>query len=708
MKASTRGRAPSRPHLRLDLQGLRGLGVILVVFGHLFRTPPGIFSALDMFFVLSGFLITGILIDSHAALGRVYFVPFYLNRVRRVMPMATTVILVTVGLYYLVFSQARGKQVATDGVWAFLSAVNWHFTAEGTNYFSDTSQSPFLHYWSLSVEEQFYLVWPVLLLIGLLVAARSRRPQVVLALVLGAVTVVSFSYSMWHSTASPTAAYFSPFDRAWEFGIGGLIAVGRPLFARLPGWAGVVLGWGGLAGLFLPIFLLRYGDPFPAPWALASVLLTGAVIVGGIGRSTKHLFLLDNRAMVYVGDMSYSVYLWHVPVLLLLRPFITPDTLGYYAAVIAVTAVVSPLSYHLIEKPMRYARWLMTPPERERASRRPRDHTRVRQGWMAVAAAGAALVIAVSVSSHGPAPAPVASTPLPQLAQGAEEGLTLLQQQQRRLGDALRQSTYPALTPPLSRLGASRWLTDQKRVGCATVDAEQLSGCRFGPAGAKRHAVVIGDSVAVAWMPGIRKALEPLGWSVQQLTRLECGTWKLPSYVYDDGTPFPKCTEHHRLFTQYVRREKPDLVILASAGAEVRNSERPGYPDAKTVAYQGLRGTLAELRPAGTRIVVLGAPAGTSDLLDCVTRFGTPEECVTEPGGNSYRHRQGESAAAAQASVRYVDTKNWFCVEARCPAFVGSTPVFVDGAHLSLPFSRQLAPLLRQTLLGPDPAKSTS
>ncbi|GCD90687.1 acyltransferase family protein [Nocardioides sp. LS1] len=689
-----------RAALRRDLQGVRGLGIIFVVVGHLWRWPPGVFAMLDMFFVLSGFLITGILIESFTRYGPRFFVVFYLSRFRRLMPAAVTVIVVTVGLWYLLINSAGGDLVLHDGIWALLLAVNWHFAAMGTDYFASQHDSPLLHYWSLSVEEQFYAVWPLLVFVAVVVATRrARSAQRTLLALLVVVTGGAFAYSLWHSVADPTTAYFSTFDRTWEFGIGGLIAVLSPRLAKLPTWAGALLGWGGTVGLVITLFLLPYGVPFPAPYGLFPALLTAAIMAGGIDRDTRYIPVLDNRVMVYLGDTSYSIYLWHLPVNLLLLPYFASQGTGYYLTAIALTIASALACYYLIEKPLRYNRWLMTPPERIRQLQRNRpsyDVRRLQLGWAAVVVVVAGAFTAAALTATPSASSGGQVTPRPTATPHLKS--TLLERHQDRLITALDRGTFPDFDPPLSHLGLEQWGADEAAFGCTTVTADQVDDCRFGDVGARHSAVVIGDSYAIAWMPGIRAALEPRGWSIQQLTAAACPSWRLPSYVTPDGKAFPECATHHELVRTFLQEHVPDLVIVASGAEEVRNSQRQGFTaDPALLAYQGLRATLAQLPPAA-RVVVLAPPPEHADLVDCVTRVAGPERCVSQPGPDWYDHVAGETRAADAAGARYVQTRDWFCVQDDCPAFVGNTPVTADGSHLTLQYARSLSPLLARAL----------
>lgn len=327
---------------------------------------------------------------------------------------------------------------------------------------------------------------------------------------------------------------------------------------------------------------------------------------------------------------------------------------------------------------------------------------RVRRGWAAVGVV--AVAAAVALALH---PAHESSTAEAQVSQKLSSATVpshtpiALRRQRARLLQALTASRFPDFDPPLSRLGSEQWLLDQQRTGCATVSEAKVAHCRFGNPTAKRLAVVVGDSVAIAWTPGIRQALEPRGWAVQQLTRLECPAWTLPGYVRLNGSPFYDCASQHALVRRVVREEKPDLVVLATAAEQVQNAKRPDmHTTGADVAASGLTKTIRALRPDTRRLVVLSPPPGAKYLVNCVTRRGTPADCVRGPTADWSTDVAGESAAAAASKVAYVQTHDWFCVDDLCPAFVGRTPVTVDGTHLSIPFSKSLAPLLRPALLG--------
>ena len=231
---------PTDSHARRfrgDIQVLRAVAVLLVVASHVTGVPEGGFIGVDVFFVISGFLITGMLLESADRPWREVVTRFYARRARRILPAALTTLAVTVAVSWLLLSSARADRVATDAVWAALFGANWHFAAVGTDYFaSSTPPSPLQHYWSLAVEEQFYLVWPLLLALAFVaMRARARRTTTTVALGLaGVVAVLSFGWACWQSADAPTVAYYSTLTRAWEIATGAIVACLATACALLP------------------------------------------------------------------------------------------------------------------------------------------------------------------------------------------------------------------------------------------------------------------------------------------------------------------------------------------------------------------------------------------------------------------------------------------------------------------------------------------
>ena len=328
---------------------------------------PGIrggFVGVDVFFVISGFLITGLLLREADTSGRVSLPKFYARRCRRILPAATVLVVFTVLASYHWLGFLMGNSVADDAKWATVFLANIHFAFIDTQYFSSQAPpSPLQHMWSLSVEEQFYFVWPVLVL---LVAAVARRISLRLRLgvVLGLITVASFIWSVVQTSDNEVWAYFSPFTRAWELAIGGLLAVAAPLVGSIPTKCAWVMGYLGFIGIVLSGVL--YSAQTPYPGSAVALPVMGAVLVIGAGSALGGPGverLLAPRPVQWLGARSYSWYLWHWPLLVIPAEY-AGKSLSVWDNLfwVLVALVAAMLSYWVIEKPIRGSRALRARP----------------------------------------------------------------------------------------------------------------------------------------------------------------------------------------------------------------------------------------------------------------------------------------------------------------------------------------------------------
>ncbi|WP_460775561.1 acyltransferase family protein [Microbacterium sp. GXF7504] len=362
MSAPGPARAGSAP--RRDIQGLRAVAVVAVVLCHALGLPAGGFAGVDVFFVVSGFVITASLLRDVAQHGRVRLGSFYGARVRRILPVAVLAIAVVTAVGFAVFNGPRAWQTLQDAGWAAVFAMNWHLALEGTDYFAASgAESPLQHLWTLSVEEQFYLVWPllvVLLVAALPAAARSgRRARVVVGAGALAVAAASFAWGAVQTAAAPEVAYFSTATRAWELALGAVLAAAAPVLARIPRPIGGALGWVGTAGVVAAFLMLDPASPMPVPAAVLPTAAAALVLAGGVAGDPRHrhLFVLTNPVSTFIGDMSYSLYVWHFPVLVFAAVLLPPGT-ATTLLVLAVVAVVSLVSYFAVEQPLHRSPWL--------------------------------------------------------------------------------------------------------------------------------------------------------------------------------------------------------------------------------------------------------------------------------------------------------------------------------------------------------------
>lgn len=355
--------APTAPRTRRDIQGLRAIAVIAVVLCHAVGWPSGGFVGVDVFFVISGFLITGLLLREMDATGGIRLRAFAARRVRRILPGSLLVLVVVAVAAFFVFNRPRAEQTLGDAIAAALLASNWRFAASGTDYFrASDAVSPLQHFWSLSVEEQFYLVWPLLLVLLLLIPVVRRNGaarRMTVGIAAATIGAASFVWALVDTAAEPTVAYFSTATRAWELAAGALLAVLAPLLARIPSVVRIPLAWIGLAGILWSFATIDATDAFPAPWAALPVAATAVVIAAGVGGDprARHLFPITNPVGVVVGDLSYALYLWHFPVIVfaaVLLPAGAPVT----PIVLGAIATLAVASYLTVEQPLHRSPWL--------------------------------------------------------------------------------------------------------------------------------------------------------------------------------------------------------------------------------------------------------------------------------------------------------------------------------------------------------------
>jgi peptidoglycan/LPS O-acetylase OafA/YrhL len=380
------GTAPGDRKFRPDVEGLRAIAVALVVLFHA-GVPrlTGGFVGVDVFFVISGYVITGVLVRERSGTGRNSILGFYGRRARRIIPAATLVIIVTVLATYHWLGFILGGDTARDGRAAATFWVNFRFIATGTNYWtSQLPPSPLQNYWSLSVEEQFYVVYPALFVAAAAIAVRRIELRHRISVILGAAIIASFWWSIVQTSSNATAAYFSPFTRAWELALGALVAVNARHLAQLPRRAAALASWIGLCGILLAAFLYTSATPYPGSAAALPVISTAGVIAGGTaGFKFGAEMILRLPPFQWLGRISYSMYLWHWPLLVIPMELAghqlsLKDNLGWVAVALAISAI----TFFLIENPIRHAK-------------------RLRQSWRLSIGLGAALVAtSVAVTTY--------------------------------------------------------------------------------------------------------------------------------------------------------------------------------------------------------------------------------------------------------------------------------------------------------------------
>jgi peptidoglycan/LPS O-acetylase OafA/YrhL len=522
---------PDRP-FRPDVEGLRAVAVLAVVLFH--AAVPGTaggFAGVDVFFVISGFLITGLLWREAGSGGRLRFARFYGARARRLLPAAVVVLVATAAVATAVLPPLRVRGVLGDAVASALYVGNYRLAVQGTDYLAASSPpSPFQHYWSLGVEEQFYLFWPALLVLAAWVGRRLLRhrpaaaPAAAPAVVLAAVAGASFAVSLvWTATSSPWA-YFSLPSRAFELAVGGLVALGTPLWRHLAGPVAAVGGWAGLTLVVGSCVLLSARTPFPGTAALAPVLGAALVVVAGCAAPRGGAgVLLGLPPLRWIGRLSYSWYLWHWPVLVLAPPLLGHRLgLPAWLAAAAVSAALALATLHLVENPLRFAAPLRRSPRR----------SLVLGGALTAAGVCAALlagVLAPGTTGRGqavatphvrPPAAPATRSPAESPAEEQVRALAAQVQAVVRASAGL-QAVPSDLIPPLSRAGSDTAQPFHDGCDQGFTTATQPP-CVFGDPAGSTTVALVGDSHAAAWYPAVEPVAEQRQERLDVLAKATC------------------------------------------------------------------------------------------------------------------------------------------------------------------------------------------
>jgi peptidoglycan/LPS O-acetylase OafA/YrhL len=351
---------PPASSFRADIQGLRALAVVLVVLAHA-GVPhlAGGYIGVDVFFVISGYVITSLLLRQPPRSVRANLAHFYARRIRRIIPAATVVLVATVVATYAWLGASTGQSLVGDVRWASFFALNWHFIQTSSSYFvPGVPPSLVTHYWSLAIEEQFYIVFPLLVFsVGV---AFGRRRTLVLGVVLAAAVATSSWWSIHLSSINAVQAYYSPFTRFWELALGGLLVLLPSAWATRTPRTNAIAGTAALAVVIGAAWRLTDTSVYPGalawwPCAAAAVLLwTGQSSAAG-----GPVSWLSWRPVRYVGDVSYGFYLWHYAWLMLpLQYATTPVAPAARLVQVAAAFACAVASYHLLENPIRRSTWL--------------------------------------------------------------------------------------------------------------------------------------------------------------------------------------------------------------------------------------------------------------------------------------------------------------------------------------------------------------
>jgi peptidoglycan/LPS O-acetylase OafA/YrhL len=668
--ASTDDTVRARSGIRHDLQGVRALAVLGVVVFHLkAKWLPGGFAGVDVFFVLSGFFITGQLLREIDRTGRVSLPVFWGRRARRLLPASLLVLVATLVAARVLTNPLETARVARDGLYTTVFGMNWHEAAGGVSYGKDPDPSPLQHYWSLGVEEQFYLAWPLLLAaLAMLWRRRStlsaRRTLVAFAV---PACVLSFLLAFVQTSGNQPYAYYGTVGRVWQLAVGGVLAAATVRTAGWPAWVGRVArpaGFVAVAGFYL---LAPSVSEYPGWWSVVPTLGAAMLVLSGEprGRREPSAWLLTSRLGQLGGRYSYSWYLWHwAPLVLVpiaLERKLRVRELGLCALGTLVLAV---LTYHLLEDPVR------------------------RNAWLARPRRGRSLLLGVAL-----------------LAIGLVASQFSLTSAENRARNTRIVGSAGVLTPQPAEAAAQQVpaFLDGCQLG---ITSQALAPeCRYRKDTGKGDVVLVGDSHASMWSGAADRIARANGWGLRIWARSSCPFADVQKTVIP-GSPYTACTRWRADVVRRLIADRPSLVVVANYVQNTLHVDDPrsGKPAhaqrAHTLFRAGMARTLRTLRKAGLRVLVVGdVPGHPRPAPDCalvhagdLSRCAAPQRKAVPFGGVDVQ------AAKAVPGVRFVDLTDVFCRDKICYQVVGNVLAYRDENHLTNEMAMKLAPTLADAI----------
>jgi peptidoglycan/LPS O-acetylase OafA/YrhL len=703
---------------------------VIAVLAYHARLGPfhGGYIGVDVFFVISGYLITSLLMRDLSASGARALPTFWARRARRLLPGSFAVLIATLLVGRLVLDPLAQRDLMRDGVAATTFTANVVFAHRQNDYLAgQLAPSPLLHFWSLALEEQFYIGWPILLLA---VHSVRRRLRWLPTAVIGALLAGSLLLCILLTPHHQPASFFLLPTRAWELLAGAALAVAGTAICRIPGAVRAIGGWLGLGAIVTIAWRFSDLTLFPGTMAILPVAATVLVLAAGVGAGSGAGpgTVLDRAPLTWIGTRSYGIYLWHWPVLVLaaarLGPLSLPERIGALVVVVGLASV----SFRFIENPVRRSAWLGARPRRSLALGGA-------LGFTGATLAIAMLVMSPSLTGGGDAAAPALvvptttgplATPAPRLTaapvtpdllpstattaiipttvtpttatlttappSAADVIASIVAANAATLQQAAVTDSVPAnLTPSLGSARGDKPViyTDGCILSNGQVHAKE---CVYGDPTSNQLIVLFGDSHAAQWFPALDDMSVRNHWRLEVLTKKGCPTADIP---IADPARGPECGPWRTQVLARLTEEHPDLVIMSAYRYKTTRAAIGGSPD--EVWRNGMQATLEQIRPLATDVMVLGdTPTPLDDVPGCVaSHLRHVTDCMNRRSAAIKPTRLGVELEVATAhDAAFVPTGDWLCAASDCPVVIGNLLVYRDNSHITTAASMWLQPYL--------------
>jgi len=694
---------------RRDIEGLRALAVGFVILFHAkFLGLTGGFIGVDVFFVVSGFLITSLLINEHSSVGEISLKNFYARRARRLLPASALVIALTALASRIWLEPLRLKDIGTDAVASGGFFANILFGVRSTDYLqAGQPPSPFQHFWSLSVEEQFYIVWPALLML-LLWKSRDRHTRAIVAV--STLSVVSLALCIWQTTQSQPWAFFGLHTRAWELGIGALVALTWKYIEQLPTNFRAFIGWLGLLAIVVSGLSITEKMAFPGKLALLPVVATALVLMAGQHAHWGPQRILSVKPLQWIGARSYSIYLWHWPVLIIAESHAARAlTVTERLIAIAASVIAASLSHHFLENPVRHSVSLQA---------KPRLALMV-GGALIVLSVGVGFVLrssSVALSTNVIAEAPVALTTTTTTPVVTSESTTAPLETTTSLV-TIPEGPPPAIINPVTPIDAviTGALTDevpanlQPSLRGASGDKPEIydNGCHvnlvsvepqvcvYGDTTSDFTVALYGDSHAAQWFPALNQIALERQWRLVILTKMGCTTIDLITANSLVGPTYPGCRPwREKVLERFVAE---DVRVVFMTNSNRLTDPSTGQPFADSIVKAGSATLMTQLQSMGINpIVITDTPYPGTDVPICLSKaIKNVRSCaVSRDKGIRANRQQTSIDVAVENNAQYLDVSHWVCSLDTCPVITGNILMYRDSHHLTTTYVQFLTPLI--------------
>lgn len=618
---------------RLDIQGLRAIAVLLVILAHAgIPWVSGGFVGVDIFFVLSGFLISGLLLQEYEKNGRLSLSAFYLRRLRRLFPALLVVSIVTVLVVDWLFSQADGRLILASLPFAISWTSNLFFIFKEQNYFNELGEKDiFLHTWSLGVEEQFYLLWPMLLLLALLIARKILSLKKILLIFI----VLSFVISVIWSYVYPVSAFYMMPSRIWQFGLGCLVYVysEHQTQSNISKYQSNIFLVLGLMMIFASAFFLNKQMTYPGYWSLLPSIGAAFVIFSGSTKKDSAL-ILAHPILVWIGDRSYSLYLWHWPVIIVIGMLGIKEygNYAYFGLAFLSTLLLSIVSYRFVELPF-WKKNLASIPSKT-----------------FLLGSSAVFLLILAIGFHVQRIPVNVSKPQIDLATSIRSDL-----------------------PVIYQMPCDAWYHHAK-----------VEPCIFGKTDAPQTVVLLADSIGAQWFSAWSKIFAPPKWRFVVLTKSACAMVDEDYFYPRIGKVYDVCKQWREAVLTQIASFDPTVIIVGNAAT---------YDFSPNQWVEGSKRVLDPLSKVAERVIVVaGTPVLGFDGPNCIARqlqsshTIKSDDCVSDLSIEKFNHVAEllNQAANGLNNVQVLNPANFVCPENQCRALSQmGIPVFRDSQHLT-------------------------